>query len=237
MKNKFKIYMDIGGSTVKIPVLPQELTVKYGTEQETYQILDIGGIIVPPLPSLREVSWESYFPGSKSDSLLMDGGWKRPGHYVEKIEDAMNQKSVLDLVICRYDTAGSSVYETNFSAVITDFQTTDKGGEAGDVYYSIDLCEYRDYEPILLSLNQAAGGAGAAGVQERPVTAKKLYVGARVIANGTYYASSYGDKPTGRANNLQTSVSRIIQDPGRPYPILIGGGRGWASESQLQVIG
>lgn len=236
MKNNFKIYLDIGGSTVKIPVLPQELSVKYPTEHETYSVLDTGGIIIPQSPSLKEISWESYFPGNKGDGLLMGNSWKSPGYYVEKLEGAMNGKSVVDLVICRYDAAGKSVYETNVSAVITDFTATDKGGEAGDVYYSISLSEYRDYKPIVLSL-PAAGEAAVQGVQERPVTGGKLYVGAKVIANGTYYASSYGDKPTGRANNLATTVTRIINDPGRPYPILIGGGRGWTCESRLQVTG
>ena len=106
------------------------------------------------------------------------------------------------------------------------------------MYYKITLKEYRDYGPVKISLPQPETQELAAQEEEqRPVTTPELRVGAAVLANGTYYSSSYGDRPTGNANNLQTTVSRIIPDPSRPYPILIGGSRGWIKAEQLQVTG
>ena len=61
-----------------------------------------------------------------------------------------------------------------------------------------------------------------------------MRVGAIVIANGTYCNDSYGSKPHGTANNIQTTVNRIVA--GRAFPILIGS-YGWITEAQLQVIG
>lgn len=238
MRNRYNFYLDISGDTIEFPINPKECTISYPTDHKTYNILDIGEIIVPRLPSLMEVSWESYFPINKNDPLIMGHDWKDPETYIELIEDAIRDKEICDLVISRRDVTGSRLYDTNISALITSFKTTDKGGETGDVYYKIALKEYRDFSPIKVSMPQPEAQVPAVQAEEqRPVSTPEMRVGAAVIANGTYYSSSYGDKPTGAANNLQTTVSRIIPDASRPYPILLGGSRGWIKAEQLQVIG
>ena len=63
MRNKYRFFADIGGDTIEFPVNPTKYTISYPTDHAEYNVLDIGDIIVPKLPSLMEVSWESYFPG------------------------------------------------------------------------------------------------------------------------------------------------------------------------------
>lgn len=241
MRNRYRFYADMGGETVEFPVNPKEYTVSYPTDHKTYDILDIGEIIVPKLPSLMEVSWESYFPGNSHDPLVQGHDWMEPGDYVEAITSAMNEKEICDLVICRRDAIGGRMFDTNISAIVTKFETVEKGGEAGDVYYKIAFKEYRDHSPTKVILPQpvAMSQEPPAIVEEgqRPTSTSELFVGADVIANGTYYSSSYGDGPTGTANYLKTTISRIIPDTSRPYPILIGGNRGWIKADQLQVLG
>lgn len=240
MRNKYKFFADVGGDTIEFPVNPKEYTISYPADHKTYDILDIGEIVNPRLPSLVEVSWESYFPGNSDDPLIYGHDWKEPGDYVEEIKEAMDNKEICDLVISRYDASGSRMYDTNISAVIDSFETTEKGGEAGDVYYKIKFKEYRNYAPIKIPLPQTAQSSQIVQIEEQPrplSSTPELRVGASVIANGTYFSSSYGDKPTGTANNLSTTVSRIIPDASRPYPILIGGSRGWIKADQLQVTG
>ena len=240
MRNRYKFFADIGGDTIEFPVNPKEYTISYPADHKTYDILDIGEIIVPRLPSLMEVSWDSYFPGNSDDPLIYGHDWMEPGDYVEAIKDAMDNQEICDLVISRYNAGGSRMYDTNISAVIADFETTEKGGEAGDVYYKIKFKEYRNYAPIKIPLennNNTDSTSTSDNSQRAESPALEIRVGATVIANGTYYSSSFGDKPTGTANNLSTVVSRIIPDASRPYPILIGGSRGWIKADQLQVTG
>ena len=242
MRNKYRFFADIGGDTIEFPVNPTKYTISYPTDHAEYNVLDIGDIIVPKLPSLMEVSWESYFPGHQDDPLIQGHNWMEPGDYVEAIKEAMDNKEMCDLVISRYDAAGGRMFDTNISAVITKFETTEKGGEAGDVYYKISWSEYREFGAIRIRLPEPAGPdrqVETITLEEAPRggEAPVLRVGAAVIANGTYFASSYGDKPTGTANNLATTVSRIIPDPSRAYPVLIGGNRGWMKADQLQVTG
>ena len=241
MRNKYKFFADMGGDTIEFPVNPKEYSISYPSDNKTYNVLDIGEIVVPRLPSLMEVSWESYFPGDSDDPLIYGHDWTDPEDYVEAIIDARDNQEICDLVISRYDARGSKMFDTNISAVIDSFETTEKGGEAGDVYYKIKFKEYRDFAPLKASLPQNnAQGTDTIKIddEQRPLSATPvLRVGATVIANGTYFSSSYGDKPTGTANNLSTTVSRIIPDASRPYPILIGGSRGWIKADQLQVTG
>lgn len=241
MRNRYRFFADIGGDTLEFPVNPKEYTVSYPTDHAEYNVLDVGDIIVPKLPSLMEVSWESYFPGVPDDSFIQGRGWMEPGDYVQAIRNAMENKEICDLVISRYDASGGQMFDTNISAVITKFETTEKGGEAGDVYYKISWSEYRGFGAIPIRLPAAGPGMEIKTIAPEEIPrggeAPILRVGAAVIANGTYYASSYGDKPTGMANNLTTTVSRIIPDSSRPYPVLVGGNRGWLREDQLQIKG
>ena len=145
MRNRYKFFADIGGDTIEFPVNPKEYTIAYPTNHKTYNILDIGEVIVPRLPSLMEVSWESYFPGNSNDPFIIGHEWREPAEYVELIEEARNHKEICDLVISRRDAAGGRMYDTNISAVITAFSTTERGGESGDVYYKIAFKEYRHF--------------------------------------------------------------------------------------------
>ena len=61
-----------------------------------------------------------------------------------------------------------------------------------------------------------------------------LRVGATVVVNGEYCYDSYGGKPHGIANNISTTVTRIVT--GNPYPVHVGS-YGWVQESQLQITG
>lgn len=241
MRNKYGFFADIGRDTITFPVNPKDYAVSYPTDHATYNILDAGEVILPRPPSLMTITWESYFPGDGSDPLMQGRDWTEPGGYVEAIKAAMDGKRVCDLVISRYDAVGRRMYDTNVSAVITNFETTEKGGEAGDVYYKIAWSEYRPFGPIRVRRPDAGTDAnGAPAIPEaapRGGTAPALCVGANVVADGAYYSSSYGDKPAGNANGLETTVTRIIPDPGRPFPVLIGGNRGWLRADQLRTRG
>ena len=168
MRNKYKFFADMGGDTIEFPVNPKEYSISYPSDNKTYNVLDIGEIVVPRLPSLMEVSWESYFPGDSDDPLIYGHDWTDPGDYVEAIIDARDNQEICDLVISRYDAQGSKMFDTNISAVIESFETIEKGGEAGDVYYKIKFKEYRDYAPIRVALPQPEQPAQTIQIEEQP---------------------------------------------------------------------
>ena len=235
------IYLKFG-KKIKIPVNPSEIEIKRPSKNKTFEVLDKGEIVVPMPAGLTEVSWESFFT-EDTYTPYVNGG-SSPRSIIKALEKAKKNRTKGRLIINRSD-----LFDTNMTCIIEDFTTKDKGGEPNDIYYSIILKEYRNYapetvaiaEPISPSPGATENTSAAASetqqvtaVVDRPVETPVMRVGAIVISNGTYCNDSYGSKPHGTANNIQTTVNRIVA--GRAFPILIGS-YGWITEAQLQVIG
>lgn len=228
------IYLQIGLIRYIMPVNPQEIGIEHPTNNKTYEVLSLGEVMVPEKPGLRKVSFNSYFP---TVTDLQEQVFKlKPKTYVHAIKQAQAKKKVCRLIITR-----AGAFNTNMQCLVTNFKTIDKGGEPDDIYYEIELTEYRDYSPEVIKTKKKKVAKvnsktviKATKEKQREVTGGKLRVGARVIVNGKYWYSSYGAKPFGTAKNLEAEVKRIITTPGRAYPVLIGT-YGWVKQSQLKV--
>ena len=235
--NGTEIYLNFG-RRIQIPVNPAELNITYPSNNETYTVLGVGEIVVPRKPGLTEVNWEGLLPADGDDPYTYGEG-ATPGNIIRTLTRAKENKRAGRLVISR-----SGLFDTNLQCIIEEFTTRDKGGEPRDIYYTITLKEYRDYSPQVATFVQqptaseqlpdAIKVAEAITEDARPVETPVLRVGAQVIANGKYWYDSYGSSPYGTANNLKTSVTRIVG--GAPYPVHIGS-YGWLQEDQLQIVG
>lgn len=232
LKNGCSIYIAFGGSRVKLPVNPGEIEIQHPTDNKTYDVLGVGQIVVPRKPSLKEVSWEGFFPADLT-APYVNSGARPPKYYVNCFEKAQKNKQKCRLIITR-----SGLYDTNMRCIVSNFEAKDEGGEPDDVYYSVEFQEYRAYAPktvtIVTTPAAPAEPTQAAAETPRPVETPVLRVGAPVIVNGEYCYDSYGARPHGTANNLSTTVTRIVS--GNPYPVHVGH-YGWVKESQLQITG
>lgn len=235
--NGTRIYLAFG-RRIRIPVNPEEISITYPSNNETYHVLGVGEIVVPRSPGLTEVSWQSFLPGDDGDPYTTSGA--SPDSVVKALTRAKKRKRSGRLIITR-----AGLLNTNLRCIIEDFETTDKGGEPGDLYYSIRLKEYRAHSaqtvtivqpppPAAAAPDQPAEAAQATAETERPVETPTLRVGAQVVANGNYWYDSYGSNPHGTANNLSTTVTRIVDTS--PYPVHIGH-YGWLTADQLQIVG
>ena len=140
----------------------------------------------------------------------------------------MNEVNIGYLTINR-----PSGFNEHTRVIITAFNYQDVGGEALDITYTLELEEWKSYKAEKIVIKKSKKKKKVATKEKkRSVTKKKIRVGAKVVANGKYWYSSYGAKPFGTAKNLTTEVKRIVK--GRKYPICIGH-YGWVKESQLQV--
>jgi hypothetical protein len=242
VKPTTKIFLKIKNKKYRIPVNPEELTIDQPTSDKTEDVAGVGGIIIPVKPSPRVASWKSFFPGDSIDPYT--SGFKSPKALSKAIMKAWKMRYKCRLIITR-----SNGVDVNMRCVISSYKETDKGGEPDDLYYEIELTEYKSFGAKTMTIIQettatgpaaeAAGTAGqttaqAAPEPERPVDTPTLRVGATGIANGNYYYSSYGAEPHGVANNRNVTVRRIVS--GNAYPILIDD-LGWIQESQIQITG
>lgn len=232
---------------IRLPVNPETLPVSREVENEEYNVLGIGPIMVPRTPNQRVVTISSFFPGRPYTGVLTSGDFRPPEFYIQFFEAAMNDKAPILYTPVRYYENGEPFMtkDYGFRVLVTQFSTEERAGETGDFYYDLSLTEYRDYAPRTIQVQTEAGNdSGAASTLATPEPVREIpqgqiIVGAVCIANGPYYYTSYGDEPHGNGNGRTVVVSRIV-DASRAYPIHVkaesGGALGWMKKSMLQVV-
>ena len=106
------IYLVFAGKKIKLPVNPEEIEIKNPTDHKTYDVIGVGEIVVPRKPSLKEVSWESFFPGDRQ-AVYVNGRAKSPSYYLKYFEKALKKKQICRLIITR---SGGS--DTNMKCIV-----------------------------------------------------------------------------------------------------------------------
>lgn len=246
MPNNFGLFFTRDSTVIRLPVNPEKLPVEKTSDNSDYNVLGIGPIIVPRIPNLRIVTISSWFPGRPFSGVLTPSEFQPPEFYLQFFQSAMDDKVPILYTPVRYYENGEpfATGETGFQVIVTQFNAEERGGETGDFYYDLELTEYRDYSPQTMTVTSTAQSTEnqtipATVSPAREIPTGQLYVGAACIANGTYYASSYGALPSGTASGSTVLVSRIV-DLSRPYPVHIttesGGALGWIEQSGLQVV-
>lgn len=258
VKNKCSIFLRFGIKKAKIPVNPEEIEVQYSADHKTYDVLGAGEIVVPKKPSLKVVSWDGFFPKNVNASYVNSGA-RKPEFYVRCFEEALKEKQICRLIISR--TGG---FETNMKCIVSDFKIKDKGGEPGDIYYSVKLQEYKFYVPSTVTvitppaalvpvLGNASGsgssgsgfgksaGAGAGTVSasapaavETPRPVEVPVL--RVGATVVVNGIYCNDSYGSKPHGTANNITTAVRRivSGSPYPVLVGN-YGWVQESQLQV--
>ena len=251
MPNNFGLFFTRDSTVIRLPVNPEKLPVARGNENDEYNVLGLGPIMVPRIPSLRVVSISSLFPGRVSPLVLTPNEFKEPEFYIRFFESAMRDRAPILYTPARYYEDGTPFMtgDPGFEALVTQFNTEERAGETGDFYYDLELTEYKDYSPQTTQAAASTTDAGSTTAASQPaqVTTEparsipqgQLVVGSACTLNGPYYYSSYGDEPHGSGNGKQVVVSRIV-DLSRAYPYhvtnLSGGALGWVTAASLQVV-
>lgn len=123
------ITLSYGVNSLKLPVNPEQIEKIIPSNSIVTNIEGIGEVSIPQTPSLAEITLESFF-------------WQRyitfPSFfYVEWLERWQKSKKPALLVVTRF----------NYSMLVTceSFNHWIKGGEEDDIYYRLELKQYRPY--------------------------------------------------------------------------------------------
>ncbi len=127
-----------GTATVEIPVLPDEMKVDSPGENMTAQVLRIGVINRLRKQGLRTVSWDGVFPARRTPLVTAEKLWS-PAAYVKTLQGWRWRRETSQLILAGFDM------DLDMRVSVEDFTYSMKGGEPGDIYYSITLKEFRDY--------------------------------------------------------------------------------------------
>ncbi len=122
--------------------LPEELEMAVKVANMEDSILNIGDVIQPGIPGLREYKLEFMLPNK--------GAEFKPIHYLNFFRAAIEQKKILRLIITRMDMENNDIYETNIQVVITQYNVKERFGCVGDQFVDMTLKEYREHGVDLL---------------------------------------------------------------------------------------
>lgn len=144
------------GRKLQIPVLPDKLAVSSSGKNKTETVLGLGEVLLLREKGLRTVSWESFFPVRSAPYVT--GTVREPIELVRAIQDVRDSRKPLWFRLLGTDL------DINTQMGVDSFDYEERGGEPGDLYYSIKLSEWKDYGAKKLILSD---GTATEQAQER----------------------------------------------------------------------
>lgn len=127
----------VEGREVSIPVLPDKLEISSPGKNEKPVVLQKGEVLVLRKKALRSVSWNSFFPAYNAPYVT--GKYNDPSRTMKALQRVRDRRKPIRLLITGTDL------DVNMRVGIDFLNYEERGGEVGDIYYSIKLTEWKDY--------------------------------------------------------------------------------------------
>lgn len=120
---------------IQLPVHPEQITLRYGSNTKSVDISGLGEIIISQDRKAIEFSFNSFFPAA---------GF--PGMRVKRLTPPRQLKATIKKwrnsnKPVRFMITGTDV---NLYGIIDDFSCEERGNDPGTVYYSMKIKEYRE---------------------------------------------------------------------------------------------
>lgn len=227
-------FMEYGGRVVHFPVNPESIAYAKESNNETVEVVRLGEINRLAITSLASLEFESWLPGAPGRFGRTNNKFWKPKQYIDFIEKIRKEEKPLRFVVT--DT------QINFLASIEHFEWEHRAGEEKDVYYTIELKEYRPYEARKVKVVQQISTPIRPAVTKTPTksksTNKPVTIGATVIVNGRLHRDSYGTGPGQTEKNARRKVNFIAKGRSHPYHVTLlnGGWRGWVTAGSVRRV-
>lgn len=235
MMNTIKFFLEYKGVILQLPVNPEEIMIVSDGANERREIVKLGEIVILRDRRLKTMEIRSFFPSSSSAPyVLTRNAFLSPRTYIEAFELLRDSKQPCRLVI-----SGINI------SMLVALENFEYGMQAGDpdYHYRMQLCEYRSYGVKTFkeqkTTNSVVIPPAVPAVIGSNVTRPKtgFAVGDKVVVNGKYWYTSYGESPFGTFKNFTGKISKIVATKNRKYryhiTTLNGGWRGWVAENQM----
>lgn len=127
--DKIYIILEYDGGSIRFPINPDKLKEDISSESLTEKISGIGEVSIPQTPSLRQISFSSFFWKAK-DSI-------DPSRYVEWLKRWQRSKKPAHLTVSKIGW--------DMMVTCENFSNWTNAGEEDDIYFELSLKEYREY--------------------------------------------------------------------------------------------
>lgn len=206
------------GREVTFPVLPEKVEVSASNKNEKVTVLGLGEVLVLNMKGLKTIAWEGFFPARSAPYVTGSAGDTISS--VRAIQEARDSGEPARFLITGTDL------DCNEQVGIETFDYEERGGEVGDIYYSIKLTQWKNTSPKKIVL--PAKPKEPAKVQEtkrpaaKPKTTKKYTVKSGdclwTIAQ-RYYGKGSDWKKIYNANKGVIGSNPNLIYPGQVYTI------------------
>lgn len=135
-KSKYEIWLSTNDNKerLRLPVLPESLSVSVGSKNESVDIAKLGEVTIIQDPSAKIFSFSSFFPAHKTP-LVEYSKLPKPWDPIKKIEKWQKSKKPLRLLVTKT--------KINFPVSIDSFEYKEEGGAVGDINYDLTLKEFK----------------------------------------------------------------------------------------------
>lgn len=124
---------------LRLPVNPEQIAVKSSYGYDDVQVTQLGEYTVIGEAVLREFSFGSFFPRDYHPGYCEYVDVPKPWDTVQRIERWMNSRKPI-----RFNVTGTKIEE--LLVTIRSFQYSERAGNPGDVFYELELKEYKKVE-------------------------------------------------------------------------------------------
>ena len=187
-----KIMLQFNGRQLTIPINPEELEISKSADNEEIDIIGLGKSTRKGEPGLASLSIESFFPAP--GSYFYTG--VNPKTCVEFIQNIWKADNINNNV-ARIVTSGLPK-EINMYFVIENFDYDHKAGEEEDIYYTLELKQYRPYgvKTVTKSLSGLAAARAVSPTTSSTSNSNRTYtvVSGDCLWNITKYYTGDGSR-------------------------------------------
>ena len=151
-----KIYFVNGTTTMLLPLNPKELKTAEATKNRVASVVNLGDINIPDVRALNEIAFDGFFPAQWTNACsVSQKDLHTPLWYVNTIMGFKNSKKPVRLVMAgNMQQILKANGNTSCLFLIEDMQYEIKAGEEADIYYSIKLRQYRNFEPNTVTITK-----------------------------------------------------------------------------------
>ncbi|MGG0757567.1 LysM peptidoglycan-binding domain-containing protein [Brevibacillus laterosporus] len=133
---QFWLSYNNGVERLQLPVNPESIKMRSDFGYQDVEVSHLGEFTIIGDPKLRDFSFSSFFPRDYHPSYCEYEGFPDPWSAVEMLERWRDSRKP-----CRLTITGTPI---NYAVTIRNFELLpEKHGAPGDIYYDIELKEYK----------------------------------------------------------------------------------------------
>ena len=153
-----EIYLGTDNDKIRFPVVPSTIGVNRSNNIDTESVLKLGEVPIFNGTSLKTIELTSFFPNQEY-SFCDYTGFMKPYEFSDKIQKWMYEGKPLRIIV--------TDSPTNMRCLIQQFDTAEQDGTR-DLYFTLNLLEYRPIEVPNLSNNNQSNNSNNSQNISRP---------------------------------------------------------------------